>query len=403
MLTTLQLNRYAQVLLWGLQKARGKSLGSGEAVLVRFDRSAMDLAATVQAHLLRIGANPILRLNLWPEAERDFYDLAQEQQLRFLAPGDEELMQGISGLISLLGPESLNHLQGVDPKRISMALTARKKLRDIMSEREVRGECSWTLCLHPTKELAKQAGMSEQEYADQIVGACFLDESDPVGKWEQVFEDISAIRARLSSLDAKAYRIRAERIDLRIPAGAHRRWIGISGHNIPSFEVFTSPDWREVSGTFFADQPSFRSGNVVKGVRLVFEKGRVVECSAEEGEAFLIQQLEMDAGAGRVGEFSLTDRRFSRISRFMAHTLFDENFGGSFGNCHIAVGASYPETFSGDPSSLTSERKKGLGFNDSALHWDLVNTEAKEVTAELSTGREILIYRDGVFFPSMDI
>ncbi len=95
----------------------------------------------------------------------------------------------------------------------------------------------------------------------------------------------------------------------------------------------------------------------------------------------------MDAGASRVGEFSLTDRRFSRIDRFMADTLFDENFGGNHGNSHIAVGSSYTDSYTGNQADMTKALKKKLGFNDSALHWDLVNTEPKTVTAHLNSGK----------------
>jgi aminopeptidase len=105
----------------------------------------------------------------------------------------------------------------------------------------------------------------------------------------------------------------------------------------------------------------------------------------------------MDRGACRVGEFSLTDRRFSRIDRFMADTLFDENHGGEYGNCHIALGSSYSTTYKGDPATLTKEMKKEMGFNDSALHWDIVNTEDKTVTAHLTSGRKVVIYESGIF------
>jgi aminopeptidase len=132
-------------------------------------------------------------------------------------------------------------------------------------------------------------------------------------------------------------------------------------------------------------------------VRLTFEKGVVTRVQADAGEAFAVKQLAMDAGAARVGEFSLTDRRFSRISRFMADTLFDENFGGAFGNCHIALGSSYMDTYSGNPAGITKALKKKLGFNDSALHWDLVNTERKTVTAHLNTGETCLVYDNGCF------
>jgi len=193
------------------------------------------------------------------------------------------------------------------------------------------------------------------------------------------------------------YHIQSDNVDLRIKPGKRRQWIGVSGHNIPSFELFLSPDWRGTEGYYFANQPSFRSGNYVENIRLVFEKGRVAGINADTGEDFAVKQLSMDKGAGRVGEFSLTDRRFSRIDRFMADTLFDENYGGQWGNCHIALGASFSDTYDGNPAELTKAMKKGLGFNDSALHWDMVNTERKIVRARLSNGKTTTIYEDGVF------
>jgi aminopeptidase len=81
----------------------------------------------------------------------------------------------------------------------------------------------------------------------------------------------------------------------------------------------------------------------------------------------------------------------------MANTLFDENYGGNHGNCHLALGSSYSDTYAGDVSSLTNEKKKKLGFNDSALHWDLVNTEDKRVTAYLAGGGKTVIYEKGMF------
>jgi aminopeptidase len=158
-----------------------------------------------------------------------------------------------------------------------------------------------------------------------------------------------------------------------------------------------SPDWRGTRGVFYADQPSFRNGNIVRQVRLEFRNGRLARAGAKEGGDFLKKQLALDPGASRVGEFSLTDRRFSRIDRFMANTLFDENYGGAHGNCHIALGSSYGNTYAGDPRRLTGTLKDKLGFNDSALHWDFVNTEKKRVTAILADGSRVVVYENGEF------
>ncbi|MBM4271821.1 MAG: aminopeptidase, partial [Deltaproteobacteria bacterium] len=134
-----------------------------------------------------------------------------------------------------------------------------------------------------------------------------------------------------------------------------------------------------------------------EGALLTFKKGTVVEIEARVGKDFAIKQLSIDGGSRRLGEFALTDKRFSMIDRFMADTLFDENHGGKFGNCHIALGSSYSATYDGNPARLTKQRKKEMGFNDSALHWDLVNTEEKTVTAHLLSGKNIVIYENGIF------
>jgi aminopeptidase len=102
-------------------------------------------------------------------------------------------------------------------------------------------------------------------------------------------------------------------------------------------------------------------------------------------------------GADRIGEFSLTDRRFSRITRFMAQTLYDENMGGDFGNTHIAVGRSYQDAFAGDPTQVTREGWAELGFNSSSVHTDVVSTSDRVVTATLRGGGERVIYAGGEF------
>jgi aminopeptidase len=298
------------------------------------------------------------------------------------------LHENLNGAMHLLAPENLTHLSGIDPKRIATAALARKPLRDILVRREEAGDFGWTLCLYPTPELARKAGMTNREYAAQVTGACFLRETDPVAKWRALYEEANAIKNWLNALPISRLRIESDNVDLTVTPGESRRWLGLSGHNIPSFEIFTSPDWRGTSGRYFADQPSYRSGNYVHGVRLTFKEGQVTDIAADQGEEFVRKQLAMDAGASRLGEFSLTDRRFSKIDRFMANTLYDENFGGPNGNCHVAVGSSYSDTFAGDPAELTTERKIQLGYNDSALHWDLVNTEPKRVRAHLADGRE---------------
>jgi aminopeptidase len=369
MFTEKQLDRYADVLLWALKTARTNKFKKNDIVLIRYDMPAVRLAEIVYAKLMDMGIHPVQRTNLTAKMEQHFFELANNKQIIFHPPGEKELFNRLNGGIFLYAPESITHLSHIDPKKIGKAAVARKSLRDIIDARD-------------------QA---------QIANACFLDSISPVSHWQDIFNGATSIKKWLNSMKVNAYHVESENVDLMITPGEKRKWIGISGHNIPSFEIFLSPDWRGTRGIYFSNQPSFRSGNYVKGVKLEFKKGSVVKIEAQKGEDFVIKQLSMDNGANKVGEFSLTDKRFSRINTFMANTLFDENYGGEYGNCHLAMGSSYADTYNGNPKELTQEKKKILGFNDSALHWDLVNIEKKRVTAHLASGKKVTIYENGRF------
>ena len=397
MFTQSQLDRYADVLLWGLKTSRSGRFKKKDIVLIRYNIPANPLAEIVYTKLLDRGMNPVLRVNLTSAMERNFFKLSNNNQIVFQPPGEEELFKKLNGGIFLHAPESITHLSDVDSKKIGKAAVARKYLRDILDERDQAGAFGWTLCNYPTEEQARHAGLSLREYADQIIRACFLNRTSPVSQWQNVFKNATSIKKWLNSMKVNFYHIESANTDLKITPGEKRKWIGISGHNIPSFEIFLSPDWRGTSGIYFADQPSFRSGNYVEGVRLEFKKGAAVKIQARKGQNFVVKQLSMDKGANKLGEFSLTDKRLSKIDTFMANTLFDENYGGKNGNCHVALGASYADTYDGNSQELTKEKKKDLGFNDSALHWDLVNTEKKRVSAHLVSGKKLTIYENGKF------
>ena len=398
MFTKPQLEKYADVMIWALHAARrnGK-FKNYDTVLLRSDLAALPLARTIYQKLLAARLQPVLRLQAPEDFSKDFYTLADTKQLTFLPPGEKEFQGGLNGLIALHAPQDLTHLKNIDPARIGKSAVARKPVREILDTREQQGLFSWTLCNYPTEELAKRAGLSPKEYANQIARACFLNEKDPVKKWQEVTKQINEIGAWLSSLPIETLHIETAHMDFTVLLGEKRKFIAGGGCNVPSFEIFTSPDWRGTQGVYFADLSSYRSGNSVKGVRLEFKNGRAVKAEAEQGGEFVRKMLAMDRGAAQIGEFSLTDRRFSKINKFMADILFDENFGGKYGNCHVAVGASYADTYTGAQKDLTKEVKKQLGFNDSSLHWDLINTENKRVTAKLKNGTTVTVYEKGEF------
>jgi aminopeptidase len=262
--------------------------------------------------------------------------------------------------------------------------------------KENAGRHTWTIAVYGTPAMAAEAGISEEDYWQQIVDACFLADNDPIARWREIASLLHENERRLNALEIERIHVEGADVDLRVTIGERRQWLGGGGRNIPSFEIFTSPDWRGTDGWIKFNQPLYRYGNLVKGIRLAFVDGRVTESNAEENEPIL-REMVATPGADKVGEFSLTDRRLSRITRFMAHTLYDENVGGPFGNTHIALGRSYHDAYDGDPASLAEADWARLGFNASSVHTDIVSTSDRVVTARLRGGGERVIYSDGEF------
>ena len=295
-LTRKQIEKYADVLIWGLETARTKPYKDYDPILLRWDLASQPLAESLYRKLLEKKRNVSLQALPSPDMEESFFSVTDKKQRVWMREGTSAFYEKLSGSIFLNAPTSLTHLKNVDPKRIAEVAKARKPLRRILEKREERGQFGWTLCTYPTEELAAQAGITLEEYSKQIIKACFLNTKDPVARWNEIFQQSMEIKKWLNALPMKTVRVETSNMELEVTIGEKRQFLGVSGHNIPSFEIFTSPDWRQARGTYYADQPSFRNGNLVKGIKLSFEKGRVVKAEAAKGGNYLRQMLAMDRG-----------------------------------------------------------------------------------------------------------
>ncbi|GIW62886.1 MAG: aminopeptidase [Patescibacteria group bacterium] len=389
------LENYAKVLI-NFALNSGKGLKPKEVVFLDFEESAKDLGLEVYKRIILTGGYPIVRM-YDEKFSRVFFELASIDQIEF-APNEyyKGLVKTIDHRVSILSNKDPLYLKGVPAEKLVAANKSALLLKKLMFEKEDAGKFTWTLGLYGTKKQADQAKLSLEDYWNQIIKACFLNDSDPVSHWKKVFNDLETIRLKLNKLNIKTIKVSAKDTDLVIGLGKKRLFAGGSGRNIPSFELFTSPDWRLVEGKVYFDQPLYRFGNLLQGIYLEFKKGRVIKAKAKKNEK-LLKQMIKQKNADKVGEFSLTDKRFSKIDKFMANTLYDENFGGRFGNMHLALGSSYHDCFAGDPKQLKSKDWQKLGFNDSVEHTDIVQSHNRIVKAELSNGVELVLYKDGKF------
>ncbi len=396
------LDRYADILV-NFALNSGKGVKKGEVVRLSGGEVTKPLFLAVQNALHDAGAHVLS--NYIPDDDenynpsRDFYLKADGHQLKFFPT---KYMRGLIDTmdhsIYLIADTNKEALKGVDPKKIMARGLAMKQFLDWRSEKENKGKFSWTLCLYGTPAMATQVGMSEKEYWNQIIKACFLDNKNPVKKWREIGEGLENHRKKLSKIteQTEKFHIEGKDVDLWITPGEKRKWLSGRGANIPSFEIFTSPDWRGTEGWIRFNQPLYRYGNILDGIELWFEKGKVVKSKARRGEK-LLKQMIATKGADKVGEFSLTDKRFSRITKPMAETLYDENIGGSQGNTHIALGWAFQDAYTGNLSTLTKKQSKKLGFNDSSVHTDIISTTKRKVTAHLKNGKTVVIYDNGQF------
>lgn len=387
------LGRYADILI-NFALNQGAGLKPSEVVLIKVPDVAKPLAWHLQKKVLEAGGHPILRLIPTGGFDRAFFEQANSNQLNFFPKkylkAEADL---INHQISIIADVDPYELQSVEPQKIMQRSQTVKPYRDWLTKKELQKKFSWTIALWGTPAKANIVDLSLPDYWRQIIKACWLDNDEPVIKWQEIKNQQKALKKCLNDLEIEDIHLESDDADLKIKIGANRQWLGGDGNNIPSFEVFTSPDWRFTSGWIKFNQPLYRQGNVVKNIALTFKKGRVVKFSATKGKQFLEQMLQVPNG-DKLGEFSLTDARMSRITHTMAEILYDENITN---NTHVALGTAFKECYRGDKTKLTNQDWKKLGFNDSAVHTDLISTANRKVTATLANGQEKVIYENGRF------
>ncbi|MDZ7587007.1 MAG: aminopeptidase, partial [Patescibacteria group bacterium] len=330
------LQKYADVLVnYALNSGQG--VKKNEVVQCLVPDIAKPLALALQNTLLKVGAQPLIRL-IPTGFSKDFFSLANHSQLTFFP---DKYLQAKANLIdhsiAIIADPDPEELKSTDPQKIILKRDVQKPYKDWLIEKEIKGHYTWVIALWGTAAKAKLVNLSLKAYWQQIIKTCFLNQSEPIKEWKKVSKLQLKVINKLNNLPIQLIKVKGKDVDLTLALGKHRHWQGGSGRNIPSFEIFTSPDWRGTEGFIKFNQPLYRYGNIVKGIELEFKNGLVVKAKAQQGN-HLLQQMLTSPHANKVGEFSLTDNRLSRLTHIMAETLFDENIGGPFGNSHIALG-----------------------------------------------------------------
>jgi aminopeptidase len=256
---------------------------------------------------------------------------------------------------------------------------------------------NWVVAGVPNEGWAKQLfGEPDVDKLWELVEFCVrLDEDDPVAAWRAHVKKLGARAALLNDMRIDSLRYRGPGTDLTVGLLPESRWQGCESEtvhgipyvaNMPTEEVFTTPDCRRTEGRARSTQPLVLAGQIVKGLEVRFENGRIVEVRAEEGASVIEGELATDENAAYLGEVALVDgtSRVGQTNRVFYETLFDEN-----ASCHVAYGSAYAEAVEGGVID---------GVNVSTVHTDFMLGGADvEIDAVLHDGTVVALLRDNVW------
>lgn len=389
------LKKYADLLIKFALRS-GEWCKPWDVVLLQVPECAKPILWPLQQSVLEAWGHPIIQyLPDW--LSRPFFEQASDEQVSYV-PTQRLLwtIANVTHTVRIIAEHDKTELQWIDSKKMMSRLQAMQFYKKAMFVKEGEWKLTRTLALYGTPAMAAEVGMSEPEYRDQIIKACYLDYPDPIAERKTLYTQLESVRLWLSDLTIEKLHVVWEDADLWVKIGADRQRLAGSGRNIPSFECFVSPDWRGTQGWIRFNQPLYYQSNIIKGIQLWFDNGKVVKASASENEQLLLDMIAV-TDADKIGEYSLTDRRMSRITRLMGETLYDENIWWEYGNTHLALWSAYKDSYIHGEVWVSEEQWKELWFNESAVHTDIMSTTNRTVTATLADGSEVVIYKDGEF------
>jgi aminopeptidase len=325
------------------------AVGKGDVCTIEGESAAEPLLQAVYEEVLRAGGNPIVHMAM-AEQSATYFELASDKQLEWVSPVAEWAVENADVRIAVMATQNTRALSQVPPERQAKRQAATQHLMKRAMERSAEGSYRWALTLFPTHAYASEAGLSLSAFEDFYYGACLATEDDPVEAWKRQSEETERLRDWIQG--RSVVHLTGEGTDLRIGI-EDREFIAATGkHNMPDGEFFTGPIEDSAEGEITFHLPATYGGREVSGVRFRFADGRVADASAEKGEDFLIEMLDTDDGARRLGELGIGTNY--GITEGTGEILLDEKIGGTV---HLAVGRSYPETG---------------GVNESAIHWDMI-------------------------------
>ena len=298
-------------------------------------------------------------------------------------------------------------MKDIDDIKLKVAAKHSLKTRKTYRMMQCNNEVSWCIASVATttwgKLLFPDSETPKEDLWNLIFDICHIKEDKPLDVWTNIMKKNKLLCQKLTKLNIKLLHYQNSLgTDLTVELSKRAIWCGGSSKikcrcpivNIPSYEVFTTPNKFKTNGIVYASMPLVNSGVIIEDICLEFKDGRVVKYDASTGKEVLKNILETDKESNMLGEVALVDKttKIAKSNTLFYETLFDENAA-----CHIAVGSGFKECYL-NGEKLSKNYLEKIGYNKSKNHIDImIGTNDLTITAKTYDNKEIVIFKDGSF------
>lgn len=300
----------------------------------------------------------------------------------------------------MLESEIPNLMDDIDSEKLGKMAYIKRTTKPIYREMQMKGELAWCIAALPNplwaKEVFKDSTDPLKEFWQVLSKICMLAKVDPIKEWDKFLNKQSEEMEKLNNLKIKKlHYTNSLGTDLEVELSDKALWQSASSGkwivNMPSYEIFSTPDYRKTNGIVYSSKPLLYNGKVINEFNITFKNGEVVDFDAKEGRDVLKEIINSDNYSKYLGEVALVnyDSPISNTNTVFKSTIFDEN-----ASCHLALGNGFLECIE-DGENLSEEELKELGLNNSKNHVDfMIGTEDLIIEAETIDGK-ITIMENG--------
>ena len=300
-----------------------------------------------------------------------------------------------------------NLMNDIDQNKMKIAAYQSLNTRKTYREKQSNNDISWCIAAASTQRWADLLFKNEENNKEKLWELIFdislVNEVNPCEAWVNKMNENAKMCQKLTNLKIKELQYQSSNgTNFKVELSKNAIWCGgssaIHGNNLivnlPTEEVFTTPNTYKTNGVIYASMPLVHAGIIIKDIMLEFKDGHVINFDASEGKEELENILTFDQYSNMLGEIALVDKnsKIASSNILFYETLYDEN-----ASCHIAVGRGFKECID-NGENLNENELEQLGYNKSKNHIDMmIGTKDLTIKAITYDNKEILIFKDGSF------